>query len=177
MKIYICSECGREIPGNSDFCYHCGSLREKAHVIDYGSAQTPYGDLSSLCPECGLANEGDFKFCRHCGVEIKTVETREVNRTPPGVRYRNGYGATPVLQKNGGMAMLMAIVFGFVGIYGLGHLVMKKWSRGLMFLAMSAVNWYIYISSGTFPFFILLISLLLFFKQSTEITNIAYGRS
>lgn len=179
MTIYICSECGKEIPPDSDFCYHCGSLKSKAYTIEYkndGSASEQFA-----CPECGIIGDENTKFCRHCGVEIDRAVPKNVNRPRPaaGPSYGGGYGTMPmpVLQKNGGFAMFMSIIFGFVGIYGIGHLIMKKWSRGLMFLAMSAVNWYIYISVGTFPFFVMLISLMLFFKQSMEITNIAYGRS
>lgn len=179
MTIYICSECGKEIPQESDFCYHCGSLRSKAYTIEYKSEQP---SNEHACPECGIENEPDIKFCRHCGVEMNTVRAQNLMRPRPTGPYNGGgYGhatpQVPVLQKRGGAAMFMSIILGFAGIYGIGHMIMKRWSRGLMFLAMSAVNWYIYISVGYPPTFVMLISLMLFFKQSMEITNIAYGRS
>mgnify|MGYP000889794442 CR=1 FL=1 len=188
MKTYICSECRREIPPDSDFCYHCGSLKSKAFVIDYGSPQSPDGQQP--CPECGKPNDQGAKFCRHCGIEMDTVTARPENYSSrnnysqescsQGSCYQGypyGYPSTPVLVKNGGIAMMASILFGFFGIYGVGHLILKRWSRGFMFLTMSAVNWYIYLSVGSFPALILMISLLIFFKQSMEITNIAYGRS
>jgi ribosomal protein L40E len=178
VTIYICSECGKEIPQESDFCYHCGSLRSKAYTLEYKAGQPPE---ERACPECGIENEPDIKFCRHCGVEMDAVKAQNVVRPrPAGPFAGNGYGyanqQVPVLQKGGGAAMLLSIIFGFLGIYGIGHLIMKRWSRGLMFLAMSSVNWYIYLSVGFPPTFVMLISLMLFFKQSMEITNIAYGR-
>lgn len=180
MIIYICSECGKEIPQNSDFCYQCGSLKEKAHKIEYKADRQLSGE-GTICPECGLSNDKEFKFCKHCGFEVGSTSARSASTVrPPQHAQGYGYGTRspgmPVLQKNGRLAMFMSIIFGLMGVYGIGHLIMKRWSRGLMFVAISAVNWYIYISAGTFPSFIMLISLLMFFKQSMEITNIAYGR-
>ncbi len=187
MIIYICSECGHEIPQDSDFCYQCGSLKSKALRFDMGdSVQSE--EVKHPCSNCGKSNAQDAKFCKHCGIEIDSSESPEPTASHyqsgaspysrPGGPYGSPYGypQMPVLRKNGGLAMALGLIFGFFGIYGIGHLVLKRWSRGLMYMAMSAVNWYIYLSVGAFPQLILLVSLLIFFKQSMEITNLAYGR-
>jgi len=162
---YICSECGSEIPYVSDFCYQCGSLKSDAFKIDGGNM-----DLGEVpCPNCGKPIDEGVKFCRHCGIETESVPIQKV--------MGRSYGFIPItLKKNGALAMGLAFLFGFLGIYGLGHLALKKWSRGVMFLAMSAVNWYIYIVTGDFITMVMLISLFIFFRQSMEVTALAYGR-
>ncbi len=165
MTRYICSECGSEIPYVSDFCYQCGSLKSDAFKIDGGNK-----DLGEVpCPNCGKPIDEGVKFCRHCGIETESVPVQKV--------MGRSYGLIPMtLKKNGALAMGLAFLFGFLGIYGLGHLALKKWSRGVMFLAMSAVNWYIYIVTGDFITMVMLISLFIFFRQSMEVTALAYGR-
>ena len=172
MIRHICSECGNEIPSNSDFCYKCGNLKSKAFKIDnVGNIQ---GD-EVPCPNCGKPILEGAKFCKHCGIETDTPK-----QTAAGISQSMPYNMSyrvPVLQKNGTIAIVLSFVFAFLGIYGIGHLILKKWSRGFMFLAMSAVNWYIYVSVGGPVTIIMIISLFIFFKQSMEITNLAYGRS
>lgn len=176
MIRYICSECGNEIPYDSDFCYTCGNLKSKAFKIDDG------GNIQGEevpCPNCGKPILEEAKFCKHCGIEtdmpVRTTQGTS-HSTPPNMPYNMSY-RTPVLQKNGTIAIVLSFIFAFIGIYGIGHFILKKWSRGFMFLAMSAVNWYIYASVGAMVPTIMIISLFIFFKQSMEITNLAYGRS
>ncbi|HKM09971.1 MAG TPA: zinc-ribbon domain-containing protein [Candidatus Methanomethylophilaceae archaeon] len=187
MIIYICSECGHEIPQDSDFCYKCGSLRSKALKFDTGE-KVQREEVQYPCPSCGKPNDQGAKFCKHCGIEVDSIESPE----PTASQYQSGASSTsyqvgrygspyghspaPVLRKNGGLAMALGFLFGFAGIYGMGHFVLRRWSRGLMYLAISAVNWYIYISVSGYPQLIIIASLLIFFKQSMEITNLAYGR-
>lgn len=172
MIRYICSECGNEIPYDSDFCYKCGNLRSKAFKIDDG------GNLQGEevpCSNCGKPILEGAKFCKHCGIE-SNIPVQTTAGTAQSMPYNMSYHV-PVLQKNGTMAIVLSFVFAFLGIYGIGHLILKKWSRGFMFLAMSTVNWYIYVSIGGPVTIIMIISLFIFFKQSMEITNLAYGRS
>lgn len=171
MIRHICSECGNEIPHDSDFCYQCGNLKSKAFKIDdVGNIQG--GEVP--CPNCGKPILEGAKFCKHCGIETN-MPPQNTTRVSHGMPYNMSH-SIPVLQKNGALAMVLAFALGFIGIYGLGHLVLRKWSRGFMFMAMSAVNWYIYFSVGGLVTTIMIISLFIFFRQSMEITNLAYGR-
>ncbi len=165
MTRYICSECGSEIPPDSDFCYHCGCEKKRAFRIDdSGNIQQ-----QKLCPECRIPMEEDAKFCRHCGLEVGGYQTADGCAGPYCMM-------PPKPVKNGTLAIALSFLLGFFGIYGVGHFVMKRWSRGIMFLAMSAVNWYIYLSVGNFVMVVMLISLFIFFKQASETTMMAYGR-
>ncbi len=167
MTRYICSECGSEIPYVSDFCYQCGSLKNKAFKIDEGG-EMEGGEVP--CPNCGKPIEEGAKFCRHCGIETDSVPAA------PGIQFGPNMFTPMVLRKNGALAMGLAFILGFLGIYGLGHLALKKWSRGIMYLSMSAVNWYIYMATGNLVTVVMLISLFIFFRQCTEVTVLAYGR-
>lgn len=173
MIRYICSECGNEISSESEFCYKCGNLKSKAFKIDdSGNIQ----GMEIPCSNCGKPILEQAKFCKHCGIEIDVLTQTTTAGTTQNMPYNMTY-RVPVLQKNGTMAIVLSFIFAFIGIYGIGHLILKKWSRGFMFLAMSTVNWYIYVSIGGPVTIIMIISLFIFFKQSMEITNLAYGRS
>lgn len=101
--MYICSECGSQIPEDSDFCYHCGALRTKALQMD-DSGHMEMGK----CYSCGEPVKGEEYFCNKCGAPL-------VKATQPH------------LVKYGMLAIFMAAIPGFFNIFGLGHLVLKQW--------------------------------------------------
>ena len=114
---YICSECGSEIPEGEDFCSRCGALKSKAIVTDDN------GNFNAnVCPNCGAPTVPGENFCGSCGAAIAN---------PSVVQMK------PV--KNAWLALGLALIPGFFNVYGLGHLVLRKWSRGIMFLAISAI--------------------------------------
>ena len=79
------------------------------------------------------------------------------------------------------MSLIMAITFlpGAFFIFGLGHLALKKYSRGLMFLCISAVLIYIrYFSDdlGVSTYiFLEVIGLLVYLKQAMEVLSELMG--
>ncbi len=120
---YYCSECNREIPSDLDFCPSCGSLKEKARAVNDS------GNVVNTCPQCGSpVNAGD-RFCGRCGTEVTHTDHAPV--------------VTPEFRRNTMLAMMLGLIPGFLNIFGLGHLVLKQYSRGLMFLAMSLIIWYV----------------------------------
>ncbi len=124
---YICRECGNEIDAGSDFCHYCGALKSNAIAID--DQGNPAGEEGKVCPVCGAVCPDGVKFCGKCGASLPT-ETPQ-----PFVPHR--------LTARDYIALAAGLIPGVVNIFGLGHLVMKKWSRGLMYLAISAVIIYI----------------------------------
>ncbi len=55
-----CAHCGKEFPGNSNFCPFCG---------------TPAKGSKTRCDNCGAENDAQARFCRQCGKELgKTQE-------------------------------------------------------------------------------------------------------
>ncbi len=155
MMRCICGECGREIPDGMDFCPYCGCLRSKACCIDDS------GRSCAVCPECGHPIAPGDQFCGSCGAHLD-------------------HGATPVrmiprMKKNGNLAIMLALLPGFFNIFGLGHLVMKQYSRGLMFLGISLVLWYL--NGWSFTNTSLLLTVLdicVFFYQCMDLFRYVY---
>ena len=110
---YICHDCGYEIPEDMEFCPHCGCMRDKSTPVDDQTGM-PLG----VCPSCGAKTNPGDSFCGSCGAAL------------PEVRVM-----VPKMRKNGTLAIILGLFPGFFNIFGLGHLVMREWSKGAMFLA------------------------------------------
>lgn len=151
---YICHDCGYEIPDGMDFCPRCGCMRSKSTPVD-DSTGMPLG----VCPSCGAScNPGDA-FCGACGAPLP--QTRVM---------------VPKLRKYGSVALILALVPGFFNIFGLGHLVMRSWSRGIMFLAISVVLFYVNgFSLFSTSFVMTLVCVMVYFYQAMDAIRIAYS--
>ena len=63
--MYICSQCGNQIPDDADFCYYCGCLKSKAlRMDDNGRIDT------GRCHVCGEPVKGGESFCTKCGAAL-----------------------------------------------------------------------------------------------------------
>ncbi len=150
---YICPECGYQIDDDADFCYRCGCKKSKATVhLNTGAGQT-------LCPHCGAETHEGELFCRHCGTPLDVQ---------PPMTLKFGTDSK--------IAILLALIPGFFSVYGLGHLVLKEWIRGGMFLAMTALYWYMRTSAGN-SFLLLFLSIGLFIYQAMDLLRIIMMRS
>lgn len=155
--IFVCSECGREIPDDMDFCPFCGCMKNTAICFDDKGNYSP-----GVCANCGEPIEPGSHFCGKCGNKVQS--------SAPAVSVRM------TLRKNGMLALMIGLIFGVVNIFGIGHLIMKKWSRGIMFLAISAILLYIdphFITSSSF--YIMAIRMLVFMYQSMDLLGIIYA--
>lgn len=152
----ICGECGAEIPDGMDFCPKCGCMREKAYRIDDSNGGMP----SSTCPKCGAPCGPADLYCGKCGQKLE-----------PTLQFP----VQPKMRKNGNLAVFLALVPGFFNIFGLGHLVLKEWSRGIMFLVITVVLWYIngwsFVNTN---FVVTIIDLLVYVYQAMDILRLAY---
>ena len=151
---YICHDCGNEIPEDMDFCPHCGCLREKSTPVDDKSGM-PLG----VCPVCGAKTGFGDAYCGSCGAAL------------PQVQF-----VRPKMRKYGTVAMILALVPGFFNIFGLGHLVLKSWSKGLMFLALTAVLFYVN-GMTLFPssFMMSMVCVLVYFYQAMDLFKVVYS--
>ncbi len=81
----------------------------------------------------------------------------------------------PVMNRRGGLALVLGLIPGFFNIFGLGHLVLKQYSRGVMFLVMTAVLWYL---NGwqlfSQSFLVSVLSITLFFYQALDLMRHIY---
>jgi hypothetical protein len=170
---YLCSQCGSEIGDDAEFCYACGSLKSKA--INIPDVADVTGGLVGVCRTCGESIRQGETHCSKCGASIASQQVIIIR---------------PKLTKWGIIGLLLAIIpgsFGFFGIlllpsiFGLGHLALKKWKRGLMFLSLSiliGVGNFLTEQNGTSSassdalFFIMI--LFIYFLQTTEVMALAF---
>jgi len=153
----ICSECGNPIPDDLDFCPQCGALKKKAVNIDKDGNVVGNPEV---CMFCGSELRKGAQFCQSCG--------KPVSVSMPGMgMYR------PKLTSRDYLAMGLAFLPGAFGLFGLGHLILKRWPRAAMYLAMSAVI--LYIEYGTFglsstdSFLVEMLSFMIYLVQCMEI--------
>lgn len=150
---YICHDCGYEIPGDMDFCPRCGCLRDRSTPVDDETGM-PLG----VCPSCGAQSKPGDLYCGSCGAQL------------PQVRM-----VVPKLRKNGMVALILGLVPGFLNIFGLGHLLLKEWSKGIMFLAMSAILFYINGGLIAQSMLMSLLSVAVYFYQCMDLIRVAYS--
>ena len=81
----------------------------------------------------------------------------------------------PKMRKNGMIAIILAMFPGFFNVFGFGHLVLKDWSKGAMFLAMSVILFYI--NGGFIPTTMLMsiLSIAVYFYQCMDLIRVVYS--
>ncbi len=157
-----CLECGSEVEPGADFCYACGSRR----VVEVRPDSNRVVMEPGHCPFCGHDNDPQAKFCTSCGRRIGEFEyvPRLVKR----------------LSSMDFAILMAALVPGLFNVFGLGHLLAKKYSRAAVYLVISAVFLYIRYSvdlSEVSTIIILeLIGIVIYLKQSMEIFSIVFTR-
>ena len=150
---YICSQCGKEIPADSDFCYACGAMKDKALTLDEGGGES----TAMTCHKCGEPLTGNENVCPKCGTPL-------VRDIPEAVR------------KKALLALFLALVPGFFNIFGLGHILLKQYMRGGMFLVISGVLWLIYPGYTLAPSFaIMFIRIIAFMYQLFDLYRVIYS--
>lgn len=152
----ICHDCGYEIPEDMEFCPHCGCMRDKATPVSEN------GTPIHVCPSCGTVYGPGDQFCGSCGSRIP--------ETPMYAAY-----PAPRMRRNGVLALVLAFIPGFFNIFGLGHFVMRQWSKGVMFLAISLILFYV--NGGSFMpvnFAMTLVGWVVFFYHCMDIFRAVY---
>ena len=96
-----------------------------------------------VCTECGHVSDEDLEFCPRCG-SVKGANIDE-EQMPPGfkvVSSPTGTIITRVDVRRIRLALMLALLPGIVDIFGLGHIAMGKYIRGIAFLGCSAFYYY-----------------------------------
>ena len=96
-----------------------------------------------ICTECGRVHQEDLDFCPHCGsTKGGNVDPELI---PPEFKIVNGpKGAYVVRQdvRRIRLALALALIPGVFDIFGLGHLLLGKYFRGLWYLCCSGIVYY-----------------------------------
>ena len=163
MTVY-CSECGAEIESDADFCYRCGALKKNGFVLDDNGYLHPVDlNTSRVCPHCGYTNTFNDSSCQSCGAPFQDVYARRTKTS---------------LTRNDLIKIVIGLLLAAFGVCGVGHLLYRQYSRGIMYLILSLVILYVEISVGystsTRFLFIRLAALIIFLRSSFDLMRIAY---
>lgn len=74
------------------------------------------------CPNCGKEVQADASFCPSCGHNLKVAPAP---RPAPSV---------PTEHKSSGVAAVLALVLGIIGLMGIGHIYVGRIRRGIILL-------------------------------------------
>ena len=96
-----------------------------------------------ICTECGRVSDEDYDFCPHCGsTKGANVDPALI---PPQFKVVNSPQGTFIVKQSMRrikLALLLSLLPGIFNIFGLGHLVMGRYVKGVAFLACSAFYHY-----------------------------------
>lgn len=158
--VRYCMECGSAVEPDADFCYRCGSRR----IMDVRTADNRVVMEPGHCPYCGHDNIPEAKFCASCGRRIGEFEYTRAPKTQ--------------ISSYEFLIIMAALVPGLFNVFGLGHLLAKRYSRGIMYLVISAVFLYIRFASGTLVnstiILLEIIGVVIYLKQAMEIFAIVF---
>ena len=122
---YTCPDCGNIVPQDSDFCHRCGKMVGPDVLRDEHR-----GDIAteSVCSRCGREFPPNEMFCKNCG-----------NLNKPSMNI-----VRPKISPRGKMGVLLAAIPGMLGIFGLGHLFLKRRMRAAVFFLISFLLYYLW---------------------------------
>ncbi len=155
----VCLGCGNEVPNGSDFCYVCGRWATDALPInDQGELLT-----TEFCLNCQEPLPNDSVYCPNCGFKREPSQARAVV-----VPQRRKLTAIDYI------ALALAIFPAFYNIFGLGQIVLRRWSKAFVYMVLTVVFIYLESSitfgttSGVIFFFG---QLMLFFFSLQDVMN------
>ena len=124
---HVCIGCGNEIPEEQEFCYVCGALvKDSLMTNDDGSIiNVPY------CKKCNSPVPRGLDVCPKCG------EPADIASVDLGYPRRRKFTAKDYI------ALFLAIVPGFFNIFGLGQIVMKRWSKAFFYICATIMLYYL----------------------------------
>lgn len=104
------------------------------------------------CPRCQYENAPDARFCSNCGQALQPAQGGAAPAPPPyEPRYGPPYAAqgqySMAMQKEPGIAAIIALVGGLFGLMGLGHIYVGLVARGLIIMVCGIALWALSIAS------------------------------
>ncbi len=159
----ICSGCGSEIPEGSDFCYACGAWATNSFAInDEGTVL-----YSNKCVKCGNALIPGSKYCAYCGAQASESNI-------PIRRSSGAYSSKDI------MAIMLAVIPGLFNVFGLGQIILRRWSKAFVYICSTLMLFYItpsLISSTNGYLILIFIQVFFFFISVWDVfRSISLGR-
>lgn len=150
----FCMECGEQVGPGEDFCYRCGSRR----IVNVNLENNRVVLKKGQCPFCNNFNNPEDGFCSKCGQRIGEFEYSGRSRPLDSTDY---------------LTIILALVPGIFNLFGLGHIVLRQYSRAFMYLGISAVllylRWFAPGSTVAMRLAVEIVGLIVFMKQAFEV--------
>lgn len=115
----------------------------------------------SYCPYCGAYVESNWAYCQKCGQYLRGL--LEVSQTPVYI----GRKKDPMI------ALLLALVPGLFGIWGIGHFYVGEFGKGILLLGLGIFLAFIMILSIICGLVILIIGFFIWLWQGYDAYSIA----
>ena len=116
-----CPSCGKEVQGGERFCPNCGSsLSQQQTQTGYTASQTDYSTPIQPGQTYSGYDQGGYQ-------------------QPLSGQY--GYQQPPVYasEKSTGIALILGLIVGFIGLWGIGQIYVGKIARGIIFLILGLI--------------------------------------
>jgi TM2 domain-containing membrane protein YozV len=118
------------------------------------------GNLS-YCPCCGAFVENHWDYCQKCGKYLRGL--LNVSETPVYV----GRKKDPMI------ALLLALIPGLFGIWGIGHFYVEEFGKGILLLFLGLILAFIMILNIICGLIILIIGFFIWLWQGYDAYSIA----
>lgn len=122
-----CPNCGREVQAGEKFCSYCGQRLSLGTEGEQYRSTEQYEQPKDQFADLGQDQEGRYATGR-----------------PPYAFY------TP--PKSPGVAALLALLLGFFGLFGIGHIYVGKIVKGIVLLVIGIVAMPLFVLSSFFGF-------------------------
>ncbi|MGN1045044.1 MAG: hypothetical protein ACI4Q9_03715 [Candidatus Methanomethylophilaceae archaeon] len=130
-----------------------------------------------VCFDCGSSTDSDMGFCPRCGsYNVHAVNDADVKDGRDTVAVAGG--KVMIVDKKTVrltfFALMLAFIPGLMNVFGIGHLVLKKWVKGILYLCSSAAYFYLmYFSGYDLPvLYLTMATLVIFVVQMVDIYKI-----
>jgi hypothetical protein len=85
--------------------------------------------IMPFCRKCGKEIETDARFCKFCGANQLVAPIQPT--VPPTPSPTIGLET-----KNSGLAAILALILGFFGLWGVGHIYVGKITKGIVLIIL-----------------------------------------
>ena len=130
-----------------------------------------------VCFDCGASTDSDMGFCPRCGsYNVHKVDDAGVREGTDTVAVAGG--RVMIVDKRAirkiFFALTLAFIPGLVNVFGIGHLILGRWVRALLYICSSATYFYLmYFSGYDLPgLYLAMATLAIFIVQMVDIYRI-----